>query len=262
MKLPVYAAIALTVGAMASVVAARWVGSTKDDARATGPSVVVAARPIEAGKAIEAPQVKAARWPESEVPEGAFSNTKEIVGRIARASIATGEPVLPCKLAPKEATGGLSSIIPEGKRAITVRVNDVVAVAGFALPGSYVDVLVRGRDENRKPFARIVLSRVKVLAAAQETTAEPDKPKVVKAVTLELTPRESEKLDLARSIGKLSLVLRNELDAGNVRSSGVRLGDIISSTEASTAPAGFAQGWYSPEEIRGIGRKPAHTPAP
>ena len=185
-----------------------------------------------------------------------------------------GEPVLPGKLAPKTATGGLSSIIQEGKRAITVRVNEVIAVAGFALPGSYVDVLVSGKDADNQPFARTVLSRIKVLAVAQETTTDPDKPKVVDAVTLELTPLESEKLDLARNIGKLSLVLRNEFDTSVINSAGVHLSDIvytrstgatISSPAAEAAPAKHTVATPSrqrrgPEEIRGTSRQPVATP--
>jgi pilus assembly protein CpaB len=102
----------------------------------------------------------------------------------------------------------------------------VVGVAGFALPGNYVDVLVSAKDSESRPFSKIVLNRVKVLAVAQDTTADPTKPKVVTAVTLELTPAESEQLDLARSIGALSLVLRNEIDAGLSSSNGARLMDL------------------------------------
>ena len=150
----------------------------------------------------------------------------------------------------------------------------MIAVAGFALPGSYVDVLVSGKDANNEQFSRTVLSRIKVLAVAQETTAEPDKPKVVNAVTIELTPLESEKLDLARNIGVLSLVLRNELDTSVINSAGVRLSDIVNtqSTHATTASpvAQAARANHTveaplrqssgPEEIRGISRQPVTTP--
>jgi len=252
-KLPIFATIALTLGAMAAFTAARWVGI----AQTSGAKVVIVNQPIEAGKAIAADQIKTVDWPGSAVPNDAPTRTTDVVGRIARVSMIPGEPVLPGKLAPKNATGGLSSIIPEGKRAITVRVNEVIAVAGFALPGSYVDVLVSGKDADHQPFSRTVLSRIKVLAVAQETTADPAKPKVVNAVTLELTPNESEKLDLARNIGVLSLVLRNELDAGEINSAGVRLPDIVysPSTRANTplpvAKAAPSRQSRGPEEIRG-----------
>ena len=255
MKLPTFIlAIALILGAMAAFIAARLMSG----AQTSGSKVVIVEQPIEAGKAITADKIKTIDWPGSAVPQDATTRTAAVVGRIARVSMIPGEPVLLGKLAPKTATGGLSSIIPEGKRAITVHVNEVIAVAGFALPGSYVDVLASGKDANNQQFSRTVLSRIKVLAVAQETTADPDKPKVVNAVTLELTPHESEKLDLARNIGVLSLVLRNELDASEINSEGVRLSDIVNaqSIRATTSTSAVVQKTTSrqslrPEEIRG-----------
>ncbi|NTV01981.1 MAG: Flp pilus assembly protein CpaB [Chlorobiaceae bacterium] len=262
MKLPVFAAIALTLGAMAAFIAARWM----NDGQPSGVRVVIVQQPIEAGKAISADQVKAIDWHGSAVPHDASSRPADVVGRIARVPMIPGEPVLPGKLAPVNSTGGLSSIIPEGKRAITVRVNEVIAVAGFALPGSFVDVLVSGKDADHEPFSRTVLSRVKVLAVAQETAADPAKPKVVNAVTLELTPHESERLDLARNIGVLSLILRNELDTSEINSAGARLPDIVSSqnsraaTSAPSAQAAASRQSRGTEEIHGTSRQPVATP--
>lgn len=259
MKPKVFLAIALTLGAIAAFMAARWMNV----GQASGARVVVVTQPLEAGKPVASEQIKAIAWPGSDVPQGAFIRTSEVTGRIARVSMIPGEPVLPGKLAPKGATGGLSSIIPEGKRAITVKVNEVIAVAGFALPRSYVDILVNGKDANKQSFSRTVLSRVKVLAVDQVTTGDPDKPKVVNAVTLELTPYESEKLDLARNIGKLSLVLRNELDTTKVNSTGVRLSDIVNprgTTTSSAAKAAFSRQSLGPEEIRGTSRKHVANP--
>lgn len=248
---------------MAAIATARLISVTPTGAEASGVKVVIATQPLEAGKLISADQLKAIRWPDTSVPPNTFTHTDDVEGRIARISMMAGEPVLPGKLAPKDAAGGLASIIPEGKRAITVRVNEVVAVAGFALPGSYVDILVHGKDTDKQSFSRTVLSRVKVLAVAQETVADPDKPKVVNAVTLELTPHESEKLDLARNIGKLSLVLRNEFDTGVVQSTGVRMPDIVypqfTATSSSTQPV-FSSTHRGPEEIRGTCRKHVATP--
>jgi pilus assembly protein CpaB len=122
------------------------------------------------------------------------------------------------KLAPPGTKGGLSAVVAEGKRAITVRVNDVVGVAGFALPGNFVDILVSTQDDGAKNSGRdqniskIVLERILVLAIAQEASRDDTKPKVVNAVTLEVTPEQAETLDLARSVGTLSLVLRNQVD--------------------------------------------------
>jgi pilus assembly protein CpaB len=273
-KLPVFAAIALTLGAVAAFMAARFVGVTKTEDQPSGNRVVIVEQPVEAGKAITVNQIKAIDWPASTVPRDAFARTADVAGRIAREPMIPGEPVLPGKLAPKNATGGLSWIIAEGKRAITVKVDEVIAVAGFALPGSYVDVLVSGKDAAEQPFSRTVLSRVKVLAVAQETSAEQEKPKVVNAVTLELTPSEAEKLDLARNIGVLSLNLRNELDTSEVNSPGARLSDIVaphpapaasSSDEAKTSTTSRRVSASSRHEngldqIRGISRNPVATP--
>ena len=238
---------------------ARWMNV----GQASGPKVVVVMHPIEAGRAITADQIKTIAWPSSDVPQDAFNRTSDVAGRISHVSMIPGERVLPGKLAPKGSTGGLSSIIPAGKRAITVKVNEVIAVAGFALPRSYVDILVNGKDTNKQPFSRTVLSRVKVLAVDQVTTGSPDKPKLVNAVTLELTPHESEKLDLARNIGRLSLVLRNDLDTTRENSTGVRLSDIVNprgTTTSSPAKAAFSRQSLGPEEIRGTSRQHVANP--
>jgi pilus assembly protein CpaB len=109
---------------------------------------------------------------------------------------------------------------------MTVRVNDVIGVAGFALPGNYVDIMVNTEDDNvkaqgqNKNISKIVLEHMLVLAVAQEASRDETKPKVVNAVTLEVTPEEAEKLDLARSVGSLSLVLRNQMDSSLVTTAG------------------------------------------
>lgn len=262
MKPQIFVAIALALGAVAAFSVSRFINNEQS----SGVSVVIVENTIEAGQAIKAAQIKAIEWPASAIPLNAYTRTADVEGRIARMSMIRGEPVLPGKLAPQGSKGGLSSIIPEGKRAITVRVNEVIAVAGFALPGSYVDILVNGKDTNNQNFSRIVLSHVKVLAVDQVTTGDPDKPQVVNAVTLELTPQESEKLDLARNVGKLSLVLRNELDTLKINSAGVRIPDVVypksyRSTPASPAADMSASRRYSgPEEIRGVSRKHVAKP--
>jgi len=256
-KLPVFVAVALALGAAASFMAARWMSGSQ-----SGAKVVIVEQRIKAGNTIAADQIRAVAWPSSSVPKGAFARVDKVKGRVARQAMVPGEPVLPSKLAPKGARGGLASVLPEGKRAITVKVNEVVAVAGFALPGSYVDILVNGKDTKKQKFSRTVLSRVKVLAVDQITTGDPNKPKVVNAVTLELTPYESEKLDLARNVGRLSLVLRNELDTLKIDSRGVRMPEIVypklarsAGAKARAAQAAPSRSNLRPEEIRGTQRK-------
>lgn len=247
--------LAVVTGLIVAFAVFKWIGLDN----ANSPTVVVAASNIQPGSPLDASLLKPIRWSGALVPPESFSQADKVAGRIARQEIKMGEPILESKLAPQDARGGLSSVITPGKRAITVRVNDVVGVAGFALPGSYVDILLSAKDGAGQPISKVVLSRVKVLAVAQETASDPNKPKVVNAVTLELTPDESEQLDLARSIGSLSLVLRNELDQADARSKGTRLSDIMGGSRGASESrsAGGAQHSGGVEEIRGVKRAEA-----
>ena len=234
MKPSVLIALALSAGAVAVFLVARWVGVGGTAHR--GPPVVVATVAVEGGEPLVSVQLQVLAWPGISPPQGAFSSVDAVAGRIPRQPLVPGEPVLESRLVPVDGRAGLASVLSPGKRAITVRVNDVIGVAGFALPGTFVDVLVSARDAKNEPFSRIVLERVKVLAVAQDTGSAPAKPKVVNAVTLELTPDESERLDLARSVGSLSLALRNELDKTRQTSAGTRL-DTLMGVASATTPA-------------------------
>lgn len=216
--------ISLLLGLVAVVVAAKWIN---EKARIDASNVLVAARDIDAGTRITNDMLKKIAWPTGSVPEGAFQEMEKVDGRVLKTHLVTGEPVLESKLAPIGTSGGLSGVIAEGKRAITVRVNDVIGVAGFALPGNLVDVLVSAKDENRNPFSKLVLEQILVLAVAQDVGRDDTKPKVVTAVTLEVTPEQAEILDLARSIGTLSLVLRNQVDEKHVDTKGRRIQDLL-----------------------------------
>ena len=228
-------AIALLLGAVVSFFVARSLGRGGEAIRVA--SVVVAGEAIEPGTRLTPLQLRVSEWPVLSQPAGGFAEVDAVSGRVVRSALQPGEPVTEARLAPTDARGGLSSIITPGKRAVSVRVNDVVGVAGFALPGSFVDVIVSARDASEKPFSRTVLSRVRVLAAAQDTWADPSKPKLVNAVTLELSPAEAEALDLARTVGTLSLVLRNEFDSqpagASGRPGGVRLVDLVAGVWAA-----------------------------
>jgi pilus assembly protein CpaB len=134
-------------------------------------------------------------------------------------------------------------VVGDGKRAMTVRVNDVIGVAGFALPGNYVDIMVNTQEEGSKPsdkdraISKIVLERILVLAVAQEANRDETKPKVVNAVTLEVTPIQAEKLDLARSVGNLSLVLRNQVDPNPTATVGATKESLLGLAERAPKPA-------------------------
>ena len=227
-------ALAILVGLGAAIFAASWVAERGNIAST---KVVVAAMDIELGSKINPQMLTSVDWPTGSVPQGAFTDLKQLQDRVVRTSVGRGEALVERKLMPVGAQGGLSAVIAEGKRAMTVRVNDVVGVAGFALPGNYVDVMVNAQQERSKgeqavPVSMTVLENVLVLAIAQESGRDDTKPKVVSAVTLELSLADAEKLDLARSVGTLSLVLRNQLDKSKVATTGISKQDLFKFKEA------------------------------
>lgn len=231
-------AIAILAGFTAVAFASRWLMQTSSGA--TTP-VAVATDDINLGQPLNEAMVRTVNWPKDSVPPGAFANPKSLDGRVVRVSLAPGEPVLESKLAPVGTKGGLSAVIGEGHRAITVRVNDVVGVAGFALPGNYVDVIVNtqeagNRTDNQQSISKIVLEKILVLAVAQQVNRDDTAPKVVNAVTLEVTPEQAEKLDLARSVGTLSLVLRNQVDRDILRTGGATKQTLLDQPVAASAP--------------------------
>jgi pilus assembly protein CpaB len=217
-------AFSILAGLVAVVMGARWLAS---QASMSTQQVVVAARDIELGSALDKSMLQIVRWPAHSIPAGTNSEIAELDTRVVRTSVLRGEPLVEGKLAPIGTKGGLSAVIGSGNRAITVKVNEVIGVAGFALPGNFVDVLVNIRDDKDKPISKIVLERILVLAVAQEAGRDETKPKVVSAVTVEVTPEQAEKLDLARSIGTLSLALRNQIDRDQVQTVGVRQADLL-----------------------------------
>lgn len=245
--------LALLIGLAAAVYAAGWV-SRQGNVAAN--KVVVAAVDIELGNKITPQMLTTVDWPSGSMPPGAFNDIKDLQERVVKNSVLRGEPILEGKLAPVGTRGGLSAVIAEGKRAMTVRVNDVVGVAGFALPGNYVDVMVNtqrdkdGRSDENKQISKTVLEHVLVLAVAQEASRDDTKPKVVSAVTLELLPEDAEKLDLARSVGTLSLVLRNQIDKKPVMTAGVTKKELFG--EKAVEPVQVAAPARRPAPVRPV----------
>ncbi|RST47133.1 Flp pilus assembly protein CpaB [Variovorax sp. DXTD-1] len=225
--------LALLTGLAAAVYAAGWVSRQGGIA---SNKVVVAAVDIELGSRVNPQMLSLVDWPSGSLPPGSFTDAKSLEDRVVKVGVLRGEAILEGKLAPVGTQGGLSAVIASGKRAMTVRVNDVVGVAGFALPGNYVDVMVnaqqdKNRGEEGRQISKTVLEKVLVLAVAQEANRDDTKPKVVSAVTLELSLEDSEKLDLARSVGTLSLVLRNQMDKTTVATSGITKGQLFGEKE-------------------------------
>ena len=230
---------ALLAALAAVLLAAQW---SARPALATK-KIAVAAADIHAGTRLRADLLQLADWPADSAPHGAFDTMALLDGRITRAALLRGEPVQEARLAQPGATGGLSAMVSEGRRAMTVRVNDVVGVAGFALPGNFVDILVSTQEERQTAgerelaISKLVLERILVLAVAQEASPGDTRPRVVNAVTLEVTPTQAEQLDLARSVGQLSLVLRNQVDQAPVRTSGATKRSLLQTAAPAVPPA-------------------------
>jgi len=206
--------LAIALGVGATWLANGWLESrltpvSSADADTTG--VVVAAVEIPFGQKIEFTQLKQIAWPSGDLPVGALLSPKDAEGRIANQTLFPGELVLQSRIVEHIGGSTLSAIISPNMRAVTVRVNDVLGVAGFLLPGNRVDVLA-SRTENRKAQTRTLLENIKVLAVDQTASPDKDKPIVVRAVTLETSPKQAEKLVKATQEGTVQLALRNPTD--------------------------------------------------
>ncbi len=179
-------------------------------------SVVVAAIDIPYGQKIERQHLSKVSMPKTGVPRNIFSDPKEVESKVARADILAGDIIRAERIVDHLEGSTLAAMIEERKRAVTVRVNDVVGVAGFLLPGNHVDVLSARRD-GRDAKADTVLKNIKVLAVDQTSRGEnDDKPVVVRAVTLEVTPSQAETLVRTTEEGRIQLALRNPLDKDEV----------------------------------------------
>ena len=218
--------VALASGLVAVFLAAKWLAG---QGNIVTTKVVVAAHEMPIGTMITKDKLAIADWPRTTVPVGSSSEPAAVEGRVTKIGIVRGEPIIEERLAPVGSKAGLASIISSGKRALSVKVNEVVGVAGFVQPGDYVDVLVSIKeDKTNRLVSKIVLGHMLVLAVAQEAGRDETKPKVVNAVTLEVSPEEAERLDLARSVGTLSLALRNQIDTGSVVTMGAVSADLFS----------------------------------
>lgn len=229
--------LAALAGLMALGLAARWLKAQTAD----HVPLVVAHADIALGTPLEASMLTTIAWPPNAWPEGGQTDPGALVGRVLRTPLTRHEPVLEAKLAALGSRGGLSAVITPGKRALTVKVNEVMGVAGFALPGSLVDVMVHTQtDADRhvrdSGLSKIVLERILVLAVAQDAGRDATAPRVASAVTLEVSPDEAERLDLARSVGTLSLVLRNQADAAPALTQGARKPDLLLAANAPHPP--------------------------
>jgi pilus assembly protein CpaB len=209
------------VAILAGLLASRYVYSQLKRAQQVKPvkvvKVVVAAVPMQLGARLQPQQLRLADWPEAAPLPGTFTRIEDCVGRALITSVVENEPILDQKLAPREAGAGLPAAIPQGFRAVAVRVDDVVDVAGFVAPGTMVDVLMTGDLEasagSRNSVTRTILEDVRVLAAGQKVEQDKEgKPQTVSVVTLLVDPEQADKLAMASTEGKIHLALRNTID--------------------------------------------------
>lgn len=233
---------AAVAGLLAGYVALVYVSAEPAPLEAATPSrtALVANRDLPAGAVIRREDVKSVSWPGSAVPRGLATQTGDVVGRGLITEVRENEPLLEWKLAHRDGGGGLPITIPEGMRAVSVRVDEVVGVAGFVLPGTRVDVLatvVPGTDR-RQTTTRMILQNVRTLAADQQHQQDIDgEPKYVTVVTLLLTPEEAETLTLAATEGRIQLALRNTLDSGEINTTGQRITSLVAGSATRARPS-------------------------
>ncbi len=217
-------------------------------------SVMVASADLDMGAALKREDIRVIQWPADAVPPGSFENPDDLVGRGLIQPVTQNELFLPAKLASKEAGAGLPPIISPGMRALSVRVNDVVGVAGYVLPGTRVDVVATVNPTQRPEdvTSKVVLTNVQVLASGTkiERDEKEGKPMAVSVVTLLVSPEEAERLTLASTEGKIQLALRNPLDRTAPATLGVRPAALM------------AGGFPRPRVVRAVPSAAAPAPAP
>lgn len=231
---------ALVFGLLAAISVTRYLSSAQAYTKNLN-RVAVAKVAIPLGTKLVPEQMMVVQFPPESTPDGAFESPEKLAGRVAVVNIAAREPITEARLAPEGTAGGLSAVIPEGYRAMTVKVDDVVGISGFIMPGTLVDVVVvmdPGDKSTQDPISKIVLQNIKVLANGQNI----DKPEnqrdanSVKAVTLLVSPDQAEKLALASSEGKLQLVMRNSIDQGDEKTKGVNKRELLNGEHAAPVP--------------------------
>jgi pilus assembly protein CpaB len=234
--------IAVATAAVASFGVYRAMGHLPSRRANATQTVVVAARPLAIGTELTEKDLKLIAWPAASLVPGAITDMKDAVNRGLLSAVMQNEPLTTGKLASAESGAGLPPAIPPGMRAMSVRVNDVIGVAGFVVPGSRVDVVVtlrRGEDS----MTRTAAGNVQVLAAGTrkeqekqgETTRTSNRGETV--VTLMVSPGDAERIALAQSEGSIMLVLRNPLDNETVATTGVKTASLLGGEQAAPAPA-------------------------
>jgi len=244
-------AVALASGGLAALLAMRYLQqkATPLAAQPVKANMVVAARPLPVGTILSEEHVRSLAWTGGPLPIGYIGSPQEVVGRGLMGNLQENEPLLESKLAPKGAGGGLPIIINEGKRGLTMRVNEVSGVAGFVTPNTRVDVLLTMEDRNAagEPATRIIMQDMRVLAAGQSIQPDAEgKPQPVPVVTFLVTPEQAETLALASQQGSIQLALRNQLDTVEVKTNGTRRSALMGGPGRPAARRAASRGTPAP----------------
>ena len=234
--------LALGSGGLAAYLALRYLREQATPLMASEPkrvNIVLAARSLPIGSLVTEQDVKVVAWPGTAVPTGYISSVADALGRGVITSVAENEPLLAAKVSTKDAGGGLPIIIRDGMRAMSVRVDEVIGVAGFVTPGTHVDVLLtldKG-DTRSQAITRTILQNVQVLAAGQQVQRDKEgKPQTVTVITLLVSLEDAELLVLAGKEGRIQLALRNTLDTLQIASAGAKADQLSPSSAPARSP--------------------------
>lgn len=229
---------AVAFGLVAAILVGRYLSNVEGRSN----KIVVAKVSIPLSTMITAEQLSVQQLPREATPEGVFTDPAKLIGRVTLANIGAREPLTELRLAPAGSEAGLTAMIAEGFRAITVKVDDVVGIAGLLQPGAWVDVVAvvtpQEQSSEQGPTSKIVLQHIKVLATDRniETQKKEDGILSTKAVTLQVAPDQVEKLALAQAEGKLQLVMRNSVDKDDVQTAGINKRSLLSGDQVTLLP--------------------------
>ncbi|MGD8860480.1 MAG: Flp pilus assembly protein CpaB [Myxococcales bacterium] len=233
--------------------------------------VVIAAVDVPIATRLEEPHVTVVQWPAAHVPEGAFDSTQEVIDRTLQTSVLKGEPILVERLADEKEGRGLAALLADGMRAMAVKVDSSVGVAGFVQPGDYVDVLVtmtpdeetdESRGDNPARISKIILQNILVLAVGEHLSHQGSKPVPVKVVTLGVTADESEKLALASQYGRITLTMRSRVDQKIAATAGITPLHLLQPDEGADDPQRQLVEPEKPRQTLRTRRRVRRRPAP
>jgi pilus assembly protein CpaB len=249
---------ALLIAAAATFGAYRLLAANSANSKVVTAPVILAARDIPEGGAIDRVMVSTEMWPRPTIPQGAYANIDSVIGRVARVNVYAGEVIVPGRLAPAGTGPGIELKIPPGQRAMAVRINDVAGIAGLIQPNSRVDVLVNiVEPSTNKQVAKLFMENMRVLAIGTEIQRDASgKPISAPTVTLSVTPDEAERLAVAMNQGTIALVLRGYGDPDSIKTKGATSTDVLAQLQlrGSVAPPPPARSSKT--------TKPAPKPAP